>query len=483
MDIAHKQLQHQEALLATAGDIRELLEKQQVVKDLTQRQKGPKQDVLDTLLQRQQNAELTRKLMHLHPADIAFVLESLTAEAREHLWSLIIMHDRGAVMLELSDDTRKALLVKSTDAELLKMATLMDAEELSVFIDSLSEDRARVILTQLDHTERSQVQATLGFPKDCIGALMDPPMATVNDAMNLSEVLELLRTHREQSESFDQVYVTTGAGQYAGNVPLNKLLFNPPDKPVREIMETDHLTFYTNDPASDAVSAFERYDLISAPVLNIHNKIVGNITINKVMDYIDESRESQQLRQAGFSEMEDIFTPVWKSARNRWLWLALNLVSAFIASRIIGAFESTLHQLIALATLMPIVASVGGNTGNQTLALMIRSMTLDQLTRKNLNILFSKEVQVSLINGFLWGLAVALFAFIFYQNLMLSLIMLAAMVICLLVAAIAGILIPYALDSVGRDPVIGSSVLLTAVTDSMGFFIFLGMASLFLVGN
>lgn len=221
--------------------------------------------------------------------------------------------------------------------------------------------------------------------------------------------------------------------------------------------------------------------MLSAPILNIHNQVVGNISVNSIMDFMDEAREIQQLKSVGLTEEEEVFNPVWKSARNRWVWLGLNLMTAFFASRVIGAFEGTISQLVALATLMPIVASVGGNTGNQTVAIMIRGLTLKQINRENVVRVFVKEANVGLVNGLIWGIAVAAFAYLFYGNSALSMVLLLAMVTCLLISAAAGVFIPYLLSRYGRDPIMGSSVLLTAVTDSMGFFIFLGLASLYLI--
>ena len=483
MDITQKQLQHQQALQETAAEIAALFDRQIVIQDLSKRQTGPKQEILDTLLKRQQDAELRRKLVQLHPADIAFILESMPYETRERLWEIISESDRGAVLLELSDNVRDSLLGTFSEEEIKQTASHMDASQLAEFLPNLPHAIALDVLTRLDQRERQKIQATLSFPRDSIGALMDMEMMTVRNDMKLSDILELLQKHEEEYENIDQLYVTDKNGLYLGVLEFKKIIFNPPDTAVSEVMKTDALTFFTNDPANEAVSAFERYDLISAPVLNLHNQVVGNISVNKIMDYRDEQYELHQLKSVGLKEEEEVFTPVWKSAKNRWMWLGLNLITAFIASRVIGIFENTIVQLVALATLMPIVASVGGNTGNQTVALMIRALTLNKVNNSNFLNFFSKELSVSMVNGLLWGLTVALFAFLIYNDWMLSMVMLAAMVMNLMLAALAGTIIPYALNYFGRDPVMGSSVLLTAITDSMGFFIFLGMASVFLVAG
>lgn len=481
MDINQKQLKHQEALQATAAEVAALFDRQEVIQDLSKRQTGPKQEILDTLLKRQQDAELKRKLSQLHPADIAYILESLPHDARVRLWDIIGGIERGAVLLELSDNVRDSLLGKISDDEIMETASHMDASQLAEFLPNLPHAIALDVLTKLDQVERQKIQATLSFPRDSVGALMDMEMITVRSDMKLSDIMELLRAHEKEYEILDEVYVTDKKGIYQGTLELKKILFYSPDTSVAKVMSTEGLTFFTNDPIADAVSAFERYDLISAPVLNLHNQVVGNLGVNRIMDYRDEQFELQQLKSVGLNEEEEIYTPVWKSARNRWAWLGLNLITAFIASRVIGAFENTIVQLVALATLMPIVASVGGNTGNQTVALMIRSLALNKVNRNNFTGFFSKELFVSLVNGLIWGLTVALFAFVIYNDWKLSTVMLAAMILNLIIAALAGTVIPYTLSRLGRDPVMGSSVLLTAITDSMGFFIFLGLASMFLV--
>jgi magnesium transporter len=247
-------------------------------------------------------------------------------------------------------------------------------------------------------------------------------------------------------------------------------------------MIRDPVFFHTNDSARDAAQAFERYDLIVAPVVTVHNRLVGCIKVDAILDLIQEISQKDLLGQAGLSEDVDLFAPVWRAARSRWFWLALNLVTAFIASRVIGQFEDSIERIVALAALMPIVASVGGNTGNQTLALMIRGYALRQINPGNFRYLLLKEIAVALVNGLLWGSVMGGVTYLLYGQWPLAAIMFAAMVLNLLLAAFAGLLIPAALKAVRQDPALGSSILLTGLTDSMGFLIFLGLATLFLAG-
>ncbi len=481
MNISTKQLQHQEALEVTASDIGMLLGKQQIIMDLSRRQSASeKQDVLDTLLSRQHDAELRARLRKLHPADIAYVLEGLAPEQRDRLWNIIDSRERGAVIVELSDSVRASLLGGMSEESVLQLAETLESSRVAEFLHSLPHELGATILARLEANRNELIHNNSGFPRDSVGSLMDQNMIRINADSTLASVMVLLRERQHEYRSFEQIYIVATDNTYLGCVDLKRLLFAPPETRIREIMESDRLSFYTDDPAFNAVSAFERYDMLSAPVLNIHNQVVGNISVYSVMDFMHEAREIQQLKSVGLIEEEEVFTPVWKSARNRWVWLGLNLMTAFFASRVIGMFESTISHLVALATLMPLVASVGGNTGNQTVAIMIRGLSLKQINRDNIFSFFVKEAHVGMVNGLLWGVAVAIFAYLFYGNEILSLVLFFAMVACLLISAAAGVFIPYLLSRAGRDPVMGSSVLLTAVTDSAGFFIFLGLASLYL---
>jgi magnesium transporter len=266
-----------------------------------------------------------------------------------------------------------------------------------------------------------------------------------------------------------------------GVVKLPRLLLHAPGLPATSIMESEIRPFRTHDSAQQAANAFERYNLVSAPVIDDRGKLIGRLTVDAVMDFVRREAEQRALERAGLRGEEDLFASVWDSAKNRALWLFINLLTAFFASRVIGMFEGTIAKLVALATLMPIVASVGGNTGNQTIALMVRGLALDQVSGQNSRYMLMKEVTVSLVNGLMWGSLMGLFAFTIYRSMTLALVMMAAVVLNLLVAALVGVAVPLALHKAGRDPAQGASVLLTFITDSMGFFLFLGLARLFLV--
>ena len=325
------------------------------------------------------------------------------------------------------------------------------------------------------------MRSALSYEEDQVGALMDFEMVTIREDVSLEVVLRYLRRLKELPGHTDKLFVVDYEGVLKGVLPVKRLLVNDPERQVIDVMASDPVSFGPDEDAYDAAQAFERYDLISAPVVDKSGKLIGRLTIDEMVDLIREESESEVLNMAGLREEEDIFASVWKSVRNRWAWLALNLVTAFIASRVIGLFDGSIEKLVALAALMPIVAGIGGNSGNQTITMIVRAMALDQMGAGNTSRLVRKELSVSLINGLLWGGVIGLVSYLLYDNLALGLVMTSAMTLNLLLAALMGVLIPMTLAKLGRDPAMGSSVMITAVTDSGGFFIFLGLATIFLM--
>jgi magnesium transporter len=293
-------------------------------------------------------------------------------------------------------------------------------------------------------------------------------------------VLRDLQARTELPDHLDRLFVVDGRNQLRGALSLQSLVVARPESAVDAIMERDPLAFRPTDLAANAARAFERYDLVSLPVVNDRGKLIGRLTVDAVVDFIRVTADKEALAMAGLTGAEDLFAPVWHSARNRSPWLFVNLMTAFAATRFIGFFESTIQDLVSLATLMPIVASIGGNTGNQTVALVIRGFAFEQLTDDTRRHLLRKELVVSLVNGLIWGSVAGVTAGLFYRRLALGVVMMAAIILNLMIAAAVGVLVPFALHRMGRDPAQGSSVLLTFATDSMGFLLFLGLAWLYL---
>jgi len=365
--------------------------------------------------------------------------------------------------------------------ELVAATEQLDTDEIADLAPDLPREVIQDVFKSLSVEEREQLRSAMSYPEDSVGALMDFEMVEVREDVSLEVVLRYLRRLDEMPDHTDQLFVVDRDAHLKGLLPVNRLLVSPAEALVGDVMLRDFVQFNPWQEAQEASAAFERYDLVSAPVVDTDGRLVGRVTVNAVVDYIRALQDSEMLSAGGLREDEDLFASVWKSVRNRWAWLAVNLVTAFIASRVIGIFEHSIAQLVALAALMPIIAGIGGNSGNQTITMIVRALALGQITRDNFRKLFMKEIGVSLLNGLIWGSVVGLFAFLMYHNWELGVVMTSAMLLNLLLAAVMGVTIPLLMEQLGRDPALGSSVMITAITDSGGFFIFLGLATLFLV--
>ena len=471
----------QESLQDRLAQVVELLHRHKLVESLTHRQEGQHQDRVESLVHRQNLAELQRKLDELHSADVAHILEALPLDDRLTVWQLVKAERDGDILLEVSDAVRESLIADMDDHEILAAAKDMDADELADLAPELPRDVVLELMESLDAQQRERVRSALSYEDDQVGALMDFEMVTIREDVSLEVVLRYLRRLKELPGHTDKLFVVDYDGVLKGVLPIKRLLVNDPDRQVGEVMASDPVSFQPGEDAYDAAQAFERYDLISAPVVDKEGRLIGRLTIDEMVDLIREESESEVLNMAGLREEEDIFASVWKSVGNRWAWLAVNLVTAFLASRVIGLFEGSIEKLVALAALMPIVAGIGGNSGNQTITMIVRALALDQVSTGNTSRLLRKELGVALINGVLWGGVIGVVAYWLYDSWSLGLVMTGAMTLNLLLAALMGVLIPMTLIRLGRDPAMGASVMITAMTDSGGFFIFLGLATLFLL--
>jgi magnesium transporter len=470
-----------EDLKTDLQEVRDLLRRHRLVEGPVGRQEMPKHDLVESLVHRQNVAQLRAKLDAMHPADIAYVLESLPVEERLAVWDLVKADRDGEILLEVSDAVRETLIRSMDSQELVAAAEQLEADEIADLAPDLPEDVIQDVFQALPIEEREQLRSAMSYPEDAAGALMDFDVVSVREDTRIETVTRYLRRFDFLPHHTDQIFVVDRDERLKGVLPLSRLIVSELEHTVAQVMVTDVVTMQPRDRAQDAAKAFERYDLVSAPVVDEQGKLVGRVTVDKVVDFIRAKSESELLTQAGLREEEDVFSSVWASVKNRWSWLAINLVTAFVASRVIGAFEHSIEKLVALAALMPIVAGIGGNSGNQTITMIVRSIALGQVQRDQAKKLLAKELGVSLLNGLIWGSALGLIAYWLYGRISLGLVMTAAMTLNLTLAATAGVLIPLTMLRVGRDPALGSSVLITAITDSGGFFIFLGLATLFLV--
>lgn len=431
--------------------------------------------------QSQDYSSLQHKLDTLHPADVADILEALPLDQRLQVWELVKAERDGDILLEVSDAVRQSLIADMDSHELLAAAEQLDTDELADLAPDLPKDVLQELLYSLDAQNRARLQSALSYSEDTVGAIMDFDIVTIREDVTLEVALRYMRRIGSLPDHTDKLFVVDRDDILRGVLPLTKLVVSDLDATVTDVMADDAVTFHPEDIADEAAKAFERYDLVTAPVVDANNKLVGRITVDAVMDYIREETESDMLSLAGLREEEDFFASIWKSVQNRWAWLAINLVTALVASRVIGVFEGSIEKIVALAALMPIVAGIGGNSGNQTTTMIVRGLALGQVASHNMHSLITKELGVALLNGLIWGGVLAIIAYALYGNYQLGLVMMAAMTLNLMLAAMMGVVIPLYMNKFGRDPAVGSSVLITAVTDSGGFLIFLGLATIFLL--
>ncbi|MDD5460391.1 MAG: magnesium transporter [Methylococcales bacterium] len=468
-------LQHQ------LQDIVTLLEKQQLENSLVQRGPAINHELIESMLHKQHQTRLQEKFALLHPADIASILESLPLDQRKIVWDAIKnLHD-GQVLLEVSDAVRETLISGMEAEELATVAGKLDTDEIADLAADIPKRAMLKILRSLNSKEREHLNAILAYQENQVGALMDFGMITIRDDLNLKAIIAYIRKLGKLPSHTDKLFVVDQYDRVLGILPLQRLLTHPPSHQVAGVMVTDFVKFKVDQSTVEAARAFERYDLISAPVVDDEGKLQGRLSVDSILDFIREKTDEDLLSQAGVEEQEDLFSSVWKSARNRWGWLLINAGTAFASTRIIGLFEDIILQLVTLASLMPIIAAMGGNTGNQTSMLIIRSLALGQVTAANVHHLIKKELTLAVLNGLFIGLIIGLLSMVLYQDVALSIVMAVAMFINLLVAVVVGLSIPLLRYKFGKDPAVGTSIILTAITDSMGFFIFLGLASLFLI--
>ena len=474
-------IERKESLNDLIEQIDELLESSDFSDNSNDNSTDEKHALIKNLVSKKNISSLESLLDDLHPADIADILESLPVQKRLVLWDLVRSENEGDILIEVSDSVRQTLIADMDSTELLAAAEQLDTDEIADIAPDLPEEVLKDLLENLDIQNRERLQSALSYPEDSVGSLMEFEITTIREDLTLEVVLNYLRKIKKLPNHTDKLFVVDKDGLILGALPLERIIVNPPITKVKNIMAKEIVLFKPEDLADEASNAFERYDLVTAPVVDENNKLVGRLTVEAVMDFIRQESDNEKFSMAGLREEEDIFSSIWKSVQNRWAWLAINLLTAFIASRVIGIFEGSIEKIVALAALMPIIASIGGNSGNQTTAMIVRALAIGQLTQSSIRSLLYKEISVALLNGLIWGSIVGLFAFYLYDNADLGFVMAGAMGLNLILAAIMGVLMPILMHRLGKDPAVGSSVLITAMTDSGGFFIFLGLATLVLI--
>ncbi len=422
---------------------------------------------------------VAQMLNGLNSADAAHLIESSPPKERQVIWSLIDQANAGEVLQFLSDDVQAQFLSKMDFESVVALTEGLNVDDVADILQQLPDRVIQEVLQAMDSQDRHRVEKVLTHAEDTAGGLMDTDTITVRPNNTLDVVLRYLRRHDELPDMTDNLIVVNRNDEYLGVLPLRKLLVSDPSLTVREVMITSIEAIPSDMPDEQVAILFQRHDLVSAPVIDSNNLLVGRITIDDVVDVIREDAEHSWLGMAGLDEDEDTFATVRKTAPKRIIWLGINLITAFIAAGTINLFEDTIEKVVALAILMPIVASMGGVAGSQTLTVVIRGIALGQLSSSNTLWLINREIINAAINGMIWALVVAIAASAWFSDPKIGLIIAAAMVINLLTAAIAGALLPLFLKSVKIDPALAGSVILTTVTDVVGFVSFLGLATVF----
>lgn len=436
-------------------------------------------DQLHYVLQDEDYDAARRLLAEMHPSEIADAMEGLPGKSRQSVWSLIAPDKQGDVLSELQVAVRTELLEQMQPHEVAYATKGLDTDDVADIIQELPEAIKDTVLLAMDEQKRRHLASVLSYPEDTAGGLMNTDVISVRADVTLDVVTRYLRQLGSIPEQTDDLMVVDRENNYLGVLALADVLIKPPESTVGEFM-TEKTPIPANTHETEVAKLFEQRDLFSAAVVNDENKLLGRITVDDVVDVIQEEAEHTVRSMAGLG-YDDMFAPVITSARRRAVWLGINLVTAFLAAAVIGQFEDTIQQLVALAVLMPIVASMGGIAGNQTLTIAIRGLALGQIGRSNARALLLKEMLVGILNGMVWSLVVAVIVVLWFGDWPLGAIIGLAMIINLIVAALAGAMIPLLLKKMGVDPAIAGGVILTTITDVVGFLTFLGLATLFLL--
>ena len=422
-----------------------------------------------------------RMLNELQPAEIAHLLESIPHTERNLIWDLVDSEKDGEVLIELGDELRATLIHDMSLQDIVSATEGMDVDDLADFIQSLPDRINTQVITSLDAQHRERLEAVLSYPEDSAGGMMNTDTLTVRAEVTIDVVLRYLRALGDIPNNTDSLYVTTRNNDYVGTLALSTILTSAYDLTVSKVMTRDTTYIKASTEDDEVAKIFETHDLLSAPVVDENMKLLGRITVDDVVDVIRDEAEHSVLVMAGLNEEEDLFAPVIPSARRRAVWLGINLITAFMASWVVSNFETTMEKVVTIAVLMNVVASMGGIAGTQTLTLVIRGLALGQVSRSNKRWLMYKEIIVGLFNGIGWAIIIAVIAVLWFDNISLGLVIAAAIIINLVVAAFSGVAIPLVMRKINIDPAIAGSVVLTTITDIVGLFAFLGLATIFLL--
>jgi magnesium transporter len=417
----------------------------------------------------------------LHPSEVARLIESLPQTERSLIWEMVDPENGGDILVELADEVRDGLIESMQTDEVVAALDGMELDDLADLVADLPEALTREVLRSLDQQERERLQAVLSYDEESAGGLMNVDIITVRPDVTLEVVLRYLHARGDIPDGTDSIYVVNRNNEYFGSLFLSRLLTLDPNETVAEVMSTETQPIPAHTPSEEVVWEFENRDLLSAPVVDDNNRLVGRITIDDIVDEIRDEAEHALMGAAGLDEEDDMFAPVVKSAQRRALWLGINLATAFLAASVVDLFQTTLDKVVLLAVLMPVVPSMGGVAGSQSLVVITRAMALGQVDRNNVQRILRKELLVGMLNGLAWSVIVALFTYLWFGDWRIGAIIAGAMIINMSIAALAGFSVPIVLKRMRIDPALAGGVVLTTITDVIGYMSFLGLGALFLL--
>mgnify|MGYP000088323743 CR=1 FL=1 len=440
-------------------------------------------------LERDQITSIQQTLTSLHPSEIARLLESLTPGKRKIIWQLVDQDDEGDVLKELVEDVRQNLIGEMDATELIAATQDMELDDLADLLVDLPETVTEQVITALDRQDQIRLESVMSYDEDTAGGLTNPRIISVRRGITIEVLMRYLKRLNKLPEHTNYIYIVNRNDEYLGALKLVDLFLEDKNKPIETIMDESVKAMLADVDVKQVAMDFQNLDLISIPVIDEKNRLLGQITVDDVVDVIQDQVNSEIFNMAGLDDEDDIFAPVILSTKRRAVWLGMNLITAFVVAGAIGLFQEILQQIVILAVLMPIVASMGGVAGNQTLILVIRGIAMGKIQRSNARKLLVKEGSVALLNGFIWSIVVSVLTVVLFldadfQNYWkIGIIVGAAMLLNIFASAIAGVAIPFLLKKMGIDPALAGGVLMITLTDVLGFVTFLGLATLFLLGQ
>tara|TARA_B100001250_G_scaffold92833_2_gene77297 strand:- start:460 stop:1803 length:1344 start_codon:yes stop_codon:yes gene_type:complete len=433
-------------------------------------------------LEKERSIGIRSKLSSLSPYEIARLLEAMEPRNREILWRMIDQEDEGEVLKELVEDVRQNFINEMDANQIIAATQDLELDDLADILNDLPDQITDEVIRALDRQDQIRLESVMSYNEDTAGGLTNPNILSIRRGLNIKGLIRYLRSLEKFPENTNYIYVINRSNEYIGSVKLIDLLTEDTDTPIEEIMDSEINPISASSSADQVITTFQNLDLISLPVVDKKDRLLGEITVDDVVDAIQDQANSEIFNMAGLDDEDDIFAPILVSSKRRAVWLGANLFTAFVVASAVSLFQSTIDQIVILAVLMPIVASMGGVAGNQTLILVIRGIAMGKIQRSNALRLLSKEMMVSLVNGFFWAIIVSFFAVLIFQtSWKIGVIVGASMLLNIFASAIAGVIIPFVLKRIGIDPALASGVMMTTLTDVLGFVTFLGLATLFLL--